>query len=87
VCSERPQNHSASVFLRNDKQLTGYGLLQLQTRIHDILICDGHKNRAYVNNTHSLQELKDNIQREMYNTSRHELCLMLRNIFRNARSA
>ena len=87
MCSERPQNHSASVFLRNDKQLTGYGLLKLQTRIHDILICDGNKNRAYVNNTHSLQELKDNIQREMDNISRQELCHMLRNVFRTARSA
>jgi hypothetical protein len=87
VCSERPQNHSASVFLRNSKQLTGFGLLQLQTQIHDVLICDRHKNRAYVNNIHSLQELKENIQREMDNISRQELCRMLRNVFRTARSA
>jgi len=46
------------------------------------VICDGHKDRAYVNNTESLQELKENIHREMANTSRQELCWMLRNTFR-----
>jgi len=44
------------------------------------LICDGHKNRPYGNNTHSLQELNDNIQREMANIKRRGLCRMLRNI-------
>jgi hypothetical protein len=34
------------------------------------VICGGHKGRAYVNNEHGLQELKDNIQREMANISR-----------------
>jgi hypothetical protein len=37
------------------------------------VICDGHKDRAYVNNTHCLQELNDNIQREMANISRQKL--------------
>jgi hypothetical protein len=31
------------------------------------VICDGHKNRADVNNKHFLQELRENIQREMAN--------------------
>jgi len=26
------------------------------------VICGGHKDRAYVNNTHCLKELNDNIQ-------------------------
>jgi hypothetical protein len=41
------------------------------------VICGGHKDTAYVNNTHCLQELKDNIQREMANISRQELCIMV----------
>jgi hypothetical protein len=41
------------------------------------VICGGHKYRAYVNNTYSLQELKDNIQKEMANISRKELCIVV----------
>jgi hypothetical protein len=39
------------------------------------VICDGHKDRAYVNNTHCLQELNDNMQRGMANISRQALCI------------
>jgi len=31
---------------------------------------------------HSLQELKDNIQREVTNSCKQELCWLLRNVFR-----
>lgn len=41
------------------------------------MICDGHKDKAYVNNTHCLQEIKDNIQREMSNISRQALCIVV----------
>jgi hypothetical protein len=34
-------------------------------------------------NQQTLQELKDNIQREMITISRRELCHVLRNIFSN----
>jgi hypothetical protein len=57
-------------------------------RSPDLNPCDYYlwgtlKDRVYVNNPHSLQELKENIQREIADVSRAELRRVWRNIFRS----
>jgi hypothetical protein len=45
------------------------------------IICGGHGQKDHVNNPHSLQELEDNLQRDIANTSRQGLHDVSCNIF------
>lgn len=60
-------------------------ICELQTHtipisIHAIIVCDGYLKAVYMNNPHSLQELKDVTWREIASISRWGPCHMSRSI-------